>query len=275
MKKDLSYSPLGKSSSYISSYTKSLLFPISRIEKRLEIGIIDSLPFYGFDTWNAYEVSWLNAKGKPVVAIAQFDIACDSQNIIESKSFKLYLNSFNQTRFHSFSEVKTILERDIQEAVQGAVYVHLYSLNELEGQSISSFSGQCLDELDIDCDTYQTEPRFLSSDAHNRVSETVYSDLLKSNCLVTGQPDWGSVKIDYQGPKINEAGLLHYIVSFRNHNEFHEQCVERIFVDIMRHCGPQQLTVEARYTRRGGLDINPIRSTLKISPARNIRMARQ
>lgn len=268
-------SPLGKNSDYISQYTPKLLFPIPRKIKRDEINICEPLPFRGFDTWNAYEVSWLNVKGKPVVAIVQFNISCSSLNIIESKSFKLYLNSFNNTRFESISEVKAVLQKDIAQAVEGEIEVKIYKLDDFSGQIIEGFSGECIDELDIVCDAYTINPNNLSSDASTIVEECFYSNLLKSNCLVTGQPDWGSVQIKYRGAKIDKVGLLQYIVSFRNHNEFHEQCVERIFMDIMNQCKPQNLTVEARYTRRGGLDINPLRSTEAVQPARNIRMARQ
>lgn len=268
-------SPLGKKSLYISNYSPELLFPIPRKEKRNEIQIPNQLPFHGFDTWNAYEVSWLNPKGKPLVAIAQFDIACTSKNIIESKSFKLYLNSFNNTRFDSQEIVEELLEKDIRQAVMGEVFVKIMPLNHIIGQPMERFSGECLDYYDVACSIYTVHSDYLSSDLNNIDEETLFSDLLKSNCLVTGQPDWGSVSIYYKGPKIDKAGLLKYIISFRDHNEFHEQCVERIFMDIKNRCKPEQLTIEARYTRRGGLDINPIRSTEKIIPAKNIRMPRQ
>jgi len=272
---NLSEAPLGRSSSYITQYTADLLFPIPRRRKRDEIGVPEILPFHGFDTWNAYEVSWLNSKGKPIVAIVQFDIPCSSINIIESKSFKLYLNSFNNTKFDSVNDVKSILERDINKVVEGEVSVKIFKLDELFGKKIENFSGECLDEYDVVCDTYTINPAYLSSNSSEVIEEALVSNLLKSNCLVTGQPDWGSVQIKYKGSKIEKEGLLQYIVSFRDHNEFHEQCVERIFMDIMEHCKPETLTVEARYTRRGGLDINPIRSTKGIFPATNIRMSRQ
>jgi len=272
---DATTSPLGKVSSYITQYTPSLLYAIPRKSKRDEINIPNLLPFYGFDTWNAYEVSWLNIKGKPIVAIIQFDIACNSTNIIESKSFKLYLNSFNNTQFNSADEVITTLQTDITRAVNGEVSIHLFEIDAFSQQSIINFTGECLDQYDITCNTYTINPDYLKCNIHKKVEEVLYSNLLKSNCLVTGQPDWGSVQISYKGSAIDKPGLLQYIVSFRNHNEFHEQCVERMFMDIMQYCQPDCLTIEARYTRRGGLDINPIRSTEKIMPAKNIRMARQ
>lgn len=272
---ELLNSPLGKNSSYICQYAPELLFPIPRKTKREEIGVPEPLPFHGFDTWNAYEVSWLNPKGKPVVALLQCNFDCRSACIIESKSFKLYLNSFNNSVFNSFEEVKLHLERDLGKAVSGLPEVLIFTPEALTGQKIESFSGECIDHLDIECKTYQIDSRFLKANNQKKTSETLYSNLLKSNCLVTGQPDWGSVQIKYSGPEIDKAGLLQYLVSFRNHNEFHEQCVERIFMDILKSCKPESLTVEARYTRRGGLDINPVRSTEKIRPAENIRMARQ
>lgn len=271
----LPHSFLGKKVSYVDQYDPTLLFPISRKQKRQAIGIAAALPFTGWDTWHAFELSWLNAKGKPVVALARFDIACDSQNLIESKSFKLYLNSFNNTQFPSSDAVLTVLQKDIETAAQGRVMVMIYAVQECDILPIKNFEGQCIDDGDIAIDTYTVQPNFLITQNNNPVNETVYSNLLKSNCLVTGQPDWGSVLIEYTGQQINHEGLLKYIISFRNHNEFHEQCVERIFMDILTQCKPEKLTVHAHYTRRGGLDINPIRSTEKIMPAENFRLIRQ
>ncbi len=268
-------SPLGKKIAYADQYDRTLLFPIARKQKRIEIGILGELPFHGYDTWNAFEISWLDSLGKPVVAIARFDISSDSKNIIESKSFKIYLNSFNNTVFTSIHQITSILKRDIQEAAEGDVDVVVRDVDDCYTESLKKFDGESIDNQAISIDTYTVNSDFLTSNKEKRVSETLYSNLLKSNCLVTGQPDWGSVQILYAGSEIDKAGLLRYIVSFRNHNEFHEQCVERIFVDIMTKCQPEKLTVHARYTRRGGLDINPIRSTEKIPPAGNIRMARQ
>jgi 7-cyano-7-deazaguanine reductase len=275
IEENLQSAPLGKKSQYICEYDPSLLFPIPRQGKRDEIQVPTPLPFYGFDTWNAFELSWLNAKGKPQVAVARFDIAANSENIIESKSFKLYLNSFNNTRIATLKELKETLARDIEKNAQGDVTVEIYDVDDCSCFQLASFDGETLDDLDVECDQYIVNPDFLKADENLEVTESLYSNLLKSNCLVTGQPDWGSVEITYQGPKIDREGLLKYLVSFRNHNEFHEQCVERIFMDIMTRCQPQSLTVNARYTRRGGLDINPIRSTENIGPAKNIRMSRQ
>jgi 7-cyano-7-deazaguanine reductase len=270
-------SELGKKSDYISSYSPDKLFPIPRQAKRVEIGIdTPKLPFFGFDYWNHYEVSWLNEKGKPVVALAEIVYDCNTPNIIESKSLKLYFNSFNNSKFKTVAEVERIIKSDLESRLGGDAYVKVLPLNQLPDESISNvMHGTCLDDLDITCTDYQTNPAILTTDT-NDVEETLYSNLLKSNCLVTNQPDWGTVEIHYKGKKINHENLLKYIISFRNHNEFHEQCIERIFVDIMQYCQPKELTVYGRYTRRGGLDINPYRSTNKTDfQGKNRRLIRQ
>jgi 7-cyano-7-deazaguanine reductase len=268
---------LGKKSIYPQSYSAEYLYPISRADKRLEIGIApDALPFVGFDCWNHYEVSWLNEKGKPIVAIAEILYDCHSPCIIESKSLKLYFNSFNQFKFKSADEVIQTIQNDLEPRLKTAVTVALHSLNSAQVPTMkTAFAGTCLDELDIACARYTIDANFLHTE-NAVVSESVYSDLLKSNCLVTHQPDWGSVQISYEGNKINHEGLLRYIVSYRNHNEFHEQCIERIFVDILNRCQPKKLTVYGRYTRRGGLDINPYRSTHAVDiHGLNFRLPRQ
>ncbi len=267
-------SPLGKASTYVSLYQKDLLFPIPRLSKREEIGVPHVLPFVGADSWTGFEISWLNAKGKPSVCVGEFIFPCASPNIIESKSFKLYLNSFNNTHFDCEDAVAALMRKDLSAAAGAEVAVRLIRVDEYLPAKTQKFSGVNLDYLDIACDTYNVAPEFLTVEK-DHVNEVLFSDLLKSNCLVTGQPDWGSVKIEYQGQRINRAGLLQYIVSFRNHNEFHEQCVERIFMDISARCHPEKLTVVARYTRRGGLDINPYRSTEQDYPAETIRLCRQ
>jgi len=267
-------SPLGKQSKYISEYRSDLLFPIARKQKRDEINVPAILPFKGVDIWNAFEISWLNNRGKPAVAVAEFIFPCTSPNIVESKSFKLYLNSFNNTRFDSFDAVKQIMTQDLSEACQEAVRVKLHSVSDFPRQQLSVFSGFNLDQLDIECNTYTIDPTLLRIE-EGHVSEILFSDLLKSNCLVTGQPDWASLQIQYTGNKINHETLLQYIVSFRDHNEFHEQCVERIYMDILNYCKPEKLTVYARYTRRGGLDINPYRSSESDIIPDNMRLCRQ
>lgn len=269
-------SELGKKAEYDPHYNPDKLFPIPRKGKREEIGVPDDLPFFGFDLWNHYEVSWLNEKGKPVVALAEISYGCETPCIIESKSMKLYFNSFNNTQFKDENAVQAIVKKDIEKRVGGAVSVKIIPLNNLSDDKLFvGFKGECLDTLDIECASYMVESSLLKSE-EKLVEETLFSNLLKSNCLVTNQPDWGSVQISYKGKKINREGLLRYIVSFRNHNEFHEQCIERIFMDIMKHCQPEELTVYGRYTRRGGLDINPYRSTKNISSdMQNARLYRQ
>jgi len=272
------HSPLGKPSAYKTEYDPTLLFPIPRQPKRTEIGLPEgrALPFFGVDIWNAYEVSWLNLKGKPQVALATFIIPADTPNIVESKSFKLYLNSFNQSKIASAEALQQLLQHDLSDATGGSVQVRLVAEADLGKQKMSELDGLLLDRLDIETDIYEPDPTLLSADQEESpVEETLVSHLLKSNCLVTGQPDWGSVQIRYVGAPIDQEGLLKYLISFRNHNEFHEQCVERIFTDVMRMCKPVKLAVYARYTRRGGLDINPFRTNYNTPWPDNRRNARQ
>lgn len=255
-------SPLGKQSAYCQDYNPDLLFPIARQLKRDELGISAPLPFHGADVWTAYELSWLNPKGKPMVAIGEFSFAADTPNIIESKSLKLYLNSFNGTQFTTQVDVKYRIEQDLAKAAGGKVKVIIHALDESYKVVTDLDNGIYLDDQDIEVTDYQVNPALLQT-GDQQVEETLYSHLLKSNCLVTGQPDWATLVVRYRGKRIDRAGLLRYIVSFRNHNEFHEQCVERIFTDIEKYCQPDALTVYARYVRRGGLDINPFRSNFQ------------
>ncbi|MDF9756039.1 MULTISPECIES: NADPH-dependent 7-cyano-7-deazaguanine reductase QueF [Pseudomonas] len=270
------HSPLGKSSEYIATYTPSLLFPIPRLAKWAELGVSgDALPWQGVDFWNCFELSWLLPSGKPVVAIGEFAIPCDSPNIIESKSFKLYLNSLNQTVFASVAELQACLANDLSAAAGKPVAVKVSTLAEVEGQGVSALPGQCIDALDVSISNYeQPQPELLRCAADRVVEETVHSHLLKSNCPVTGQPDWGSVVVEYKGRALDHASLLTYLISFRQHADFHEQCVERIYLDLKNLLKPEHLTVYARYVRRGGLDINPYRSTGAINP-QNLRLVRQ
>ncbi|NYU10791.1 NADPH-dependent 7-cyano-7-deazaguanine reductase QueF [Enterobacteriaceae bacterium CCUG 67584] len=260
---------LGKSTAYRDIYDASLLQGVPRSLNRDPLGLkADALPFHGGDIWTLYELSWLNARGLPQVAVGHVELDYTSVNLVESKSFKLYLNSFNQTRFESWEAVQRTLERDLSACAQGKVTVALYRIDELEGQPIAHFHGTCIDDQDIEIDNYQLDTAWLEKSASGKVvEETLVSHLLKSNCLITHQPDWGSVQIQYRGAKIDREKLLRYLVSFRNHNEFHEQCVERIFNDILHFCQPEALSVYARYTRRGGLDINPWRSNTDFVPA--------
>ncbi len=268
--------PLGKITPYKTEYDPELLCPFPRQIKRDVIGVTKTLPFGGYDIWNAFELSWLNLKGKPVVAMGEFHIPCESPNLIESKSFKLYLNSFNQTRLAGFEQVEKRMVEDLSKTAGAKVRVRLLDSDQFITEQLQSLPGQCIDKLDIEVEEYSLDPSLLenSTDPQQQVEEELHSHLLKSNCLVTNQPDWGSVLIRYRGSKIDPEALLRYLISFRQHNEFHEQCVERIFVDLMRYCQPEKLTVYARYTRRGGLDINPFRSNFETRIA-NLRLARQ
>ncbi len=268
--------PLGKPTFYQDTYDPALLCPFPRQVKRDEIGLGKILPFSGCDLWTAYELSWLNPKGKPVVAVGEFSFVCDSPCLIESKSFKLYLNSFNQTRYADATAVAEQMRDDLCRASGGEVNVELWPLEDSSRLQVDVLPGHCIDDLDIEVDDYRLNPQVLvgAADDQSVVAEELHSHLLKSNCLVTSQPDWGSVLIRYQGGRINREALLRYLISFRQHHEFHEQCVERIFTDLLRYCRPEKLTVYARYTRRGGLDINPFRSNFEDS-IEHIRLVRQ
>jgi 7-cyano-7-deazaguanine reductase len=256
-------SQLGKSASYADQYEAGLLYPLPRVAQRSLIGVGEQPVFVGADLWTAYELSWLNQRGKPQVALGRFMVPCESTHLVESKSLKLYLNSFNNSRFDSMTHVQALMQNDLSAAVWF-------------GGSVNAGVGVDLDRLDLDCTEYQPAPHLLRAALDEQpVTETLTSRLLKSNCLVTGQPDWGSVAISYSGPQIDQAGLLQYIVSFRNHNEFHEHCVERIFMDIWTRCKPSKLSVYARYTRRGGVDINPWRSSHPQALPVQVRSARQ
>jgi 7-cyano-7-deazaguanine reductase len=275
-------SPLGKATAYVDRYDPSLLFALPRQPKRAEIGIEGAPPFMGADLWTAYELSWLNPRGKPQVALAHITVPCETPNLVESKSLKLYLNSFNQTVFESAEAVRQRLRQDLSEAVWrgqpvgGSVGVRLLEPPAWSAETVAALEGLSLDRLDVECADYTPAPHHLQADhSQPQVQEALVSDLLKSNCLVTGQPDWGSVCIAYVGAPIDQAGLLRYLVSFRQHHEFHEQCVERIFMDIWTRCRPVRLSVYARYTRRGGLDINPWRTSHPQQPPASQRTARQ
>jgi 7-cyano-7-deazaguanine reductase len=269
-------STLGKSVAYADRYDPDLLFPIPRAPNRAQLGIGDALPFHGVDVWNAYELSWLDPRGKPEVAIAQFRVPAGSPTIIESKSFKLYLGSFNRERLRDADALRERLRDDLSAAAGAIVDVALTLADGFADVPVGEPDGESIDGQALEFDTYGPPDATLlglAGEATN-VSEILVSNVLKSNCPVTGQPDWASVQIGYEGARIDRAGLLRYLVSFREHAEFHEHCVERIFVDLMRRCAPTSLSVYARYTRRGGLDINPWRSTHPGTPG-NVRGARQ
>jgi len=283
--KELNNLTLGKSTEYCSEYNPNLLQGVPRSLNRDDLSLVsNTLPFLGEDVWYGYELSWLNDKGKPIVAVAEFRFPCTSPNLVESKSFKLYLNSFNQSKFASFDEVKNILINDLSATAGIPSQVTLFPVEQCPALAIKERDKNvtCIDEADITVDNYQYTAELLNYAQTNTTSETfsvkavsenLVSHLLKSNCLITNQPDWASVYISYEGTPIDHSILLQYLVSFRQHNEFHEQCVERIFCDLQKYCQLSKLTVFARYTRRGGLDINPFRSThIALAPtARTLR----
>ncbi|MDP2610188.1 MULTISPECIES: NADPH-dependent 7-cyano-7-deazaguanine reductase QueF [unclassified Oceanobacter] len=270
---DSELNPLGKSSVYKDEYDASLLFAIPRAEGRSRLVGGDFVPVYGEDIWNAYELSWLNAKGKPVVAMGEFRIPATGANLIESKSFKLYLNSYNQTRFDSPADVQARMAADLSAAAGCAVTVELTALPDVLDFGTAP-TALCVDDLDVTITAYQPDGTLLAT-ADGEFDGWLCSHLLKSNCPVTGQPDWGSVYVYYRGPVIVPESFLAYVVSMRQHQGFHEQCVEQIFQDINRFCHPESLIVCARYVRRGGLDINPVRSSLEGVSLENFRTVRQ
>ena len=267
---------LGKQVDYEFEYNPDLLQGVPRSLSRDTLNLAGSgLPFDGIDTWTGYELSWLNLKGKPNVAILECHVPITSKNLIESKSFKLYLNSFNQTKFASAEDVRQVLQADLSACAGEPVEVNLILPEQFSSLQFQEFNGTLLDSLDVEIDQYSPNTQYLTvAKSEAGVQETLVSHLLKSNCLITSQPDWASIQIRYEGKAIEHEGLLKYLISFRQHNEFHEQCVERIYNDIMKHCQPDKLTVCARYTRRGGLDINPFRSNYE-APYANHRQARQ
>ena len=266
--------PLGKNIAYVDTYDASLLFPIPRASNRDDLGILRPLPFHGYDIWNAYELSWLNTEGKPQLVVAEFYVPCASENIIESKSWKLYLNSFSQTVFNREQDVLNTIKRDLSEAAGANIDVRFLSLQAAQLRGLAQVEGHSLDSLSLKIETYTLDPNLLSLDGDGEVEEILTTDLFKSNCPMTHQPDWASIYVHYHGPKINHVDLLAYLISYRQHADYHEQCVERIFMDLMHHCRCQQLTVSARFTRRGGLDINPFRSNFAGHPE-NRRLVRQ
>ena len=269
-------SQLGKPASYADQYDASLLFPIARANQRMTLGVTGTPIFFGADMWTVYELSWLNMRGKPQVALAQITVPCESPFMVESKSFKLYLNGFTNTRFADARDVRERIRADISAATGSGIGIKTIGPELFDREPIHEMDGLNLDRLDVECQHYTPAPELLFAEFDEPpVTETLASNLLKSNCLVTGQPDWGSVQISYSGPQINQEGLLQYLVSFRNHHEFHEHCVERIFMDLWTRCKPVKLSVYARYTRRGGLDINPFRCSYPQTLPPNVRTARQ
>jgi 7-cyano-7-deazaguanine reductase len=269
-------STLGQSVAYPSSYDASLLFPIPRAEARAALGLDETLPFVGVDLWNAYELSWLDLRGKPQVALAEVRVPAMSPHLVESKSFKLYLNSFAQERLANAEALRAAMISDLSAATGASVSVSLIAPTSPQAFPVSVLPGELIDSVAITIENYgPPAPELLKSDAQESVEETLVSHLFRSNCPVTGQPDWASLQIAYVGPRIDRAALLRYLVSFRTHSDFHEACVERIFLDLRARCAPVKLSVYARFTRRGGLDINPFRALPGAAMPDNLRLSRQ
>jgi len=266
--------PLGQATAYPEQYSPDLLYAIARIDARSALGLDRDLPFHGADIWNAWELTWLDNDGLPQVATVEIQVAADSINIVESKSLKLYLGSFAMSRFESATDVAAVLTRDLTACCGADAYIAIHASSSPDSAFVARLPGDCLDTMPVRCDRYEVTPSLLLADTSELVAEDLHSDLLRSLCPVTGQPDIGSVFISYRGPRIDRAGLLRYIVSYRRHKDFHESCVERMFMDIGERCGAEQLTVYARYQRRGGIDINPFRSNFEpVAP--NARLWRQ
>lgn len=271
---DLSKAPLGQPSGHPDQYAPSLLFTVPRAPQRAALGIGDRLPFTGVDVWTAYELTWLDTGGKPQVALATLEVPVDSPSIIESKSMKLYLGSFAQTHLAGMTEVAAVIERDLSDACGARVGVALRGASAFDLQSIRELAGDSIDDERVACDAYDVDPSLLSANGAV-VEEMLMSRLFRSVCPVTAQPDIASLQITYRGPRIDREGLLRYLVSYRCHAGFHEHCVERIFIDLAARCRTERLTVLARFTRRGGLDINPFRTNAGAAIPDNVRTARQ
>ena len=266
--------PLGKQTDYPDNYAPDLLFPIPRADARAPLGIETPLPFSGVDVWNAWELTWLSRDGQPAVATAEIRVPADSPNIIESKSLKLYLNSFAMSRQPGADRVAETIRRDLGAAADTEVEVRVEPASRTERGQVATLHGTCLDDLEVACDQWQVDASLLERASDRTVSESLHTHALRSLCPVTSQPDTGSLLVRYDGPEIDRAALLRYIVSYRRHQDFHEACVERIFLDILARCSPTELTVYARYQRRGGIDINPWRSSIPGTPD-NPRLWRQ
>jgi 7-cyano-7-deazaguanine reductase len=261
--------PLGRPTDYPQKYAPEVLCPLARRESRSPLGIAEPLPFAGVDIWNAWELSWLTDSGKPQTATARIIVPAESPDLVESKSLKLYLGSFAMTRFRTAERMRQTLEADLSECVGAPVTVMLDP-----DVPIGTLPGNCIDSLDVECAEWEVDASLLEADATQEVEEYLHTHLLRSLCPVTGQPDIGSVLVAYAGPRIDPASLLRYVVSFREHNDFHEACVERMFSDIETQCRPHRLTIHALYQRRGGIDINPFRTNCDEAPF-SLRLWRQ
>ena len=266
--------PLGQETDYPDNYAPELLCPISRAESRASLKISGDLPFHGVDIWNAWELTWLGDGDLPAVATAEITVPADSTSIVESKSLKLYLNSFSMSRFSSSIEVAAAIASDLSACIGGRARVNVQPVASTEARRVSRLAGTCLDSMSVTCTDWEVDADLLRADRGAVVDEDLHTHLLRSLCPVTSQPDTGSLQISYRGPKIDRASLLRYIVSYRRHNDFHEACVERMFVDLKSRCAPEKLSLHARYQRRGGIDINPYRSNTGERPL-NLRLWRQ
>jgi len=271
---ELADAPLGHATGYPDAYAPALLYGIARAPQRQALGIGDALPFDGADVWTAYDLTWLDPRGRPHVGIATLEVPAASPRIVESKSMKLYLGSFAQTRFDAAGDVTAAITHDLTAATGAPVRVVLDRPAQVAGMVLRELDGIDLDTLDVACTAYDVDATLLAA-GDGQVAETLRTDLFRSMCPVTGQPDLGSLRIAYEGAPLDRPALVRYLVSYRCHPGFHEHCVERIFMDVKRRCAPTKLTVEARFTRRGGLDINPFRTDAGASVPANVRTARQ
>ncbi len=266
--------PLGQATPYPEQYSPDLLYAIARIDARSAIGLDAEIPFHGTDIWNARDLTWLDPDGLPRVGTAEIRIPADSVNLVESKSLKLYLGAFAMTAFESGRDLAAVITRDLSAATGGDVYVIVRDPDAPDGSAVARLPGTCIDTQHVQCDTYEVDAGLLAADKSDIVAEDLHTHLLRSLCPVTAQPDMGSISISYRGPRIDRAGLLRYVVSYRQHQDYHEACVERMFLDIRERCGAEQLSVYARYQRRGGIDINPFRSNFEAGVP-NTRLWRQ
>lgn len=274
LKEELEAAPLGHATDYPDTYDASLLFVVPRAPQRAEIGLRGALPFTGADVWTAYEHTWLDLAGKPEVAVVSFAVPVTSPSIVESKSVKLYLGSFAQSRFASAADVSARIGHDLSAATGADVTVNLIPPASFAAFTLAELEGDSIDGIATAVDRYEVDPRLLRAGGDD-ARETLRTDLFRSVCPVTGQPDYASISIAYAGPRIDRAGLLRYVVSYRQHAGFHEHCAERLFTDLISRCGCRELTLIARFTRRGGLDINPFRTNTGAPPPPNVRTPRQ
>jgi 7-cyano-7-deazaguanine reductase len=271
---DLDRAPLGHATGYPDTYDPAQLFAVSRTPGRAALGLTDALPFTGSDLWTAYELTWLGSRGKPAIAIATIEVPASSASIVESKSMKLYLGSFAQSSFASADALVAVIEHDLSAKTGAKVRVTLKDSITFDGERIAELEGESLDTLPVDCSAYEVDPATLIASGA-KVEEALTTNLFRSVCPVTGQPDIASMRIAYRGAQIDRPGLLRYLVSYRRHPGFHEHCVERTFVDLVSRCRCEQLTIYARFTRRGGIDINPFRTNAPVAIPPNVRTARQ